>query len=113
MRGVYHGGAALSGATSNQDSYPADRLSAVFGGGMGIDGSLWSMGTASLFQATPANPLVVGGACDFRVASSPHPAGINVALADGSVRFVSGSIDPNNWWAGLTPSGGETLGLNQ
>jgi prepilin-type processing-associated H-X9-DG protein len=49
-------------------------------------------------------------ACDGGIASSPHTAGINVGLADGSVRFVSGGISTSTWWFALTPSGGEVLG---
>jgi len=36
-------------------------------------------------------------------------AGINIALADGSVRLVSASIGDPSWSAGETPSNGETL----
>jgi prepilin-type processing-associated H-X9-DG protein len=112
MRGVYHGGAALSGATSSQDSFPGDRLSAVFGGGRGLDGTHWYTGVNSMFIVQPQNWKLTAGQCDRGVASGFHPTGINVAMADGSVRFVSKSIDPNKWWAALTPSGGETIGLD-
>jgi prepilin-type processing-associated H-X9-DG protein len=44
-----------------------------------------------------------------RLIYSPHPGGINVTLGDGSVRFVSGSIQPNTWWSALTPAGGEVI----
>jgi prepilin-type N-terminal cleavage/methylation domain-containing protein len=54
-------------------------------------------------QGTPAN-------CDGGLASSPHAAGINAALGDGSVRFVSNSVTPQTWWSALTPAGGEVLG---
>jgi len=43
-------------------------------------------------------------------AVSPHSGGIQVALGDGSVRFVSGSVSQNTWFAASTPAGGETLG---
>jgi prepilin-type N-terminal cleavage/methylation domain-containing protein len=43
-------------------------------------------------------------------ATSPHTAGINAGLGDGSVRFVAGSISGNTWYAASTPQGGETLG---
>jgi len=46
------------------------------------------------------------------VASSPHTAGINVGLADGSVRFVSGSVSTSTWWFALTPNAGDILGSN-
>ncbi len=49
-------------------------------------------------------------ACTGERASSPHTGGINVGLADGSVRFVSGSVSTQTWWYALTPAGGEVLG---
>jgi prepilin-type N-terminal cleavage/methylation domain-containing protein/prepilin-type processing-associated H-X9-DG protein len=39
--------------------------------------------------------------------SSDHPGGVNVAMADGSVTFVSDSIDRNAWWAMGSRDGGE------
>ncbi|MCH2114709.1 MAG: DUF1559 domain-containing protein [Pirellulales bacterium] len=35
--------------------------------------------------------------CDASRAQSPHSGGMNVCLADASVRFVSGDIDENVW----------------
>jgi prepilin-type N-terminal cleavage/methylation domain-containing protein/prepilin-type processing-associated H-X9-DG protein len=32
-------------------------------------------------------------------ASSYHPTGVNVAMCDGSVRFIRQTIDFNTWWA--------------
>jgi prepilin-type processing-associated H-X9-DG protein len=45
-------------------------------------------------------------------ARSAHPGGVNVALADGSVRFVRDSIPLANWRALGTRAGGETLGID-
>jgi prepilin-type processing-associated H-X9-DG protein len=42
-------------------------------------------------------------------AGSQHPAGVNVALADGSVRNVSETILPDVWWAMGTRNGGEAV----
>mgnify|MGYP002777999150 CR=1 FL=1 len=39
-------------------------------------------------------------------------AGINIGLADGSVRFVSSGVSDPAWSAGETPSNGEILGVN-
>jgi len=50
--------------------------------------------------------------CAGDLASSPHSSGINVALADGSVRHVNRSVSTQTWWAALTPSGNEVLGSN-
>ena len=40
-------------------------------------------------------------------ASSGHPTGVNVARADGSVTFVSNSVNEFAWWAFGTRNGGE------
>lgn len=66
-------------------------------------------GPGSKFQL---NPRTSGdlATCDPRLASAPRSSGILVALGDGSVRFVAGSVDPNTWWAACTPKGGEVLG---
>jgi prepilin-type N-terminal cleavage/methylation domain-containing protein len=110
MRGVFHGAASFS-PSSSDDSYPGDRLSSVFGGGVGQDNVAFLQGTASMFQVQPANPTQTsgnGGRCDRRVANTSHQT-MNVALADGSVRSLSGSLSPTTWAAALTPSGGEVL----
>lgn len=68
-------------------------------------------GAASKFQVNPTT----GGAsatCDTRYAAAPRSAGILVGLGDGSVRFLSASIDPNTWWSACTPDVGEVLGSN-
>lgn len=43
-------------------------------------------------------------------ASSRHPGGVNMILADGSTRFVSEQIDSQVWAHLGTIAGGETLG---
>jgi prepilin-type processing-associated H-X9-DG protein len=42
--------------------------------------------------------------------ASPHTGGINILLADGSVRSVSPDITWQLWWALFTPASGETVG---
>jgi prepilin-type N-terminal cleavage/methylation domain-containing protein len=64
-------------------------------------------GPAALFQSTCKG---IPSSCDGNRASTPHTAGINAALGDGSVRFVSAGVTPNTWWYAMTPAGGETLG---
>jgi len=44
-------------------------------------------------------------------ARSLHPGGVNVLLADGSVRFVSGTIDLALWRAAGSMNGGESQAL--
>jgi prepilin-type N-terminal cleavage/methylation domain-containing protein/prepilin-type processing-associated H-X9-DG protein len=43
-------------------------------------------------------------------ARSYHPGGVNAALADGSVRFISNAIDQNLWIGLGSINGGEILG---
>jgi len=42
-------------------------------------------------------------------ARSYHPGGVNVAFADGSVRFAKNSVSPNVWYALGTRAGGEII----
>lgn len=53
------------------------------------------------------NGANAGGAT---TASSRHGGGVNVAIGDGSVRFVSDSIDHRVWWGLGTKAGGEIIG---
>jgi prepilin-type processing-associated H-X9-DG protein len=41
--------------------------------------------------------------------NSFHPGGVNLALADGSVRFVKDTVDLKTWWAIGTRDGGEVV----
>jgi prepilin-type N-terminal cleavage/methylation domain-containing protein/prepilin-type processing-associated H-X9-DG protein len=42
-------------------------------------------------------------------ASSRHPGGVNVAMCDGSVRFVKDSVAVTTWWAIGTKAHGEVV----
>lgn len=63
----------------------------------------YTAGPSSGFQVRP-------DACDPELPQSPHRAGINVVMGDGSVRLVSRSVSPRTWYAANTPAGGEDLG---
>ena len=69
-----------------------------------------SVGPASLFEVQPPPPWTDNPNCNQRVAQSPHDGGINVALGDGSVRFLNTGISANTWWAACTVAGNEVLG---
>jgi prepilin-type N-terminal cleavage/methylation domain-containing protein/prepilin-type processing-associated H-X9-DG protein len=106
MRGVLHGS---NGISANDDSFPGDRLSGVFAGGVGIDGTTWPSGPGSLFQVQPL-PFTGSTGCNHQLASSPHTGGMNAGLGDGSVRFLSQGLSGTTWAFALTPAGGEVLG---
>ncbi len=40
-------------------------------------------------------------------ATSLHPGGVNLTMADGSVRFVKEQVNLNTWWAVGTRNGNE------
>jgi prepilin-type N-terminal cleavage/methylation domain-containing protein/prepilin-type processing-associated H-X9-DG protein len=42
-------------------------------------------------------------------ADSYHPGGVNILLADGSVRFIKDSVNPSSWRALGTIAGGEVI----
>ena len=42
-------------------------------------------------------------------ANSNHPGGVNVLMADGSVRFAKDSINQATWWALGTRGNGEVI----
>ena len=67
----------------------------------------YSVGPSSIFQVQP--PV---SDCDPVLASTPHRSGMQVALADGSVRTLSPSISPATWWAACTPRSLDLLGAD-
>ena len=42
-------------------------------------------------------------------ATSNHPGGVQMAMSDGSVRFVKDGVYPQTWWAIATRAGGEVI----
>jgi prepilin-type N-terminal cleavage/methylation domain-containing protein/prepilin-type processing-associated H-X9-DG protein len=49
------------------------------------------------------------GDAEFVTANSNHPGGVNILMADGSVRFAKDSINQATWWALGTRAGGEVV----
>jgi prepilin-type N-terminal cleavage/methylation domain-containing protein len=73
----------------------------------GFGGGPYTIGPGSRFQVQPTPFL---GNCNPRLASTPHPGGMMVCLADGSVRTLAPNMSGETWWAAMTPTGGEVLG---
>ncbi|MDR3637914.1 MAG: DUF1559 domain-containing protein [Isosphaeraceae bacterium] len=46
---------------------------------------------------------------DLITASSNHPGGVNVCFADGSVKFLKDTVNPQTWWAIGSRNVGEAL----
>jgi prepilin-type N-terminal cleavage/methylation domain-containing protein/prepilin-type processing-associated H-X9-DG protein len=69
----------------------------------------WARGGASNVRGfDPADVPVIGNGRPF----GGHPNGINVAMADGSVRFIRRTIDPKKLAAAITIAGGEPFDLD-
>jgi prepilin-type N-terminal cleavage/methylation domain-containing protein/prepilin-type processing-associated H-X9-DG protein len=65
-------------------------------------------GPGSLFQTRPTRDEIhMEGPCDPTRASTAHLGGMQVCMADGSVRLLASTIPPNVWWAFCTPAGNE------
>jgi prepilin-type N-terminal cleavage/methylation domain-containing protein len=77
--------------------------------GFAISWTRYDIGPQSKFKTRPTPYL---GHCDPTLASTAHPAGIQVCMADVSVRTVSFGVSGPTWWAACTPEGGEVLGTD-
>jgi prepilin-type processing-associated H-X9-DG protein len=56
------------------------------------------------------NDLTTFTAFAWRTARSRHTGGVNILFGDGSVHFVTDSVDINTWRGMSTRAGGEVLG---
>jgi prepilin-type N-terminal cleavage/methylation domain-containing protein/prepilin-type processing-associated H-X9-DG protein len=110
----------LNGDTFEPGTYPNTPDEAVAyctGGSQGVSnvGAPWLQGyhsTTVYFHVGPPNGL----SCMYppgriaTTANSGHTNGVNMALCDGSVRFVTNGIDLFTWRALGSRNGGEVLG---
>jgi prepilin-type processing-associated H-X9-DG protein len=51
----------------------------------------------------------LGSAMSSSPPTSNHPGGVNMCMADGSVRFIKNTIGLPTWWALGTRAGGEII----
>jgi prepilin-type N-terminal cleavage/methylation domain-containing protein/prepilin-type processing-associated H-X9-DG protein len=87
-------------------------------------GIFWEVGSLGMTMfntiATPNSTQYNWGDCrytsggypndaTFANANSNHPGGVNVLMADGSVRFVKNAINQATWWALGTRANGEVV----
>jgi prepilin-type N-terminal cleavage/methylation domain-containing protein/prepilin-type processing-associated H-X9-DG protein len=82
------------------------------GGRWGDGGLFYTRYNHALPPSRPS--CILGGTDDYSTpiavsASSRHPGGVNVAMADGSVHFIRNQVDPAVWKALATVSGGEAI----
>lgn len=76
----------------------------------------WFGGAAAGHHATiPLTPLAqpqpVPGQCDPYMPQTAHTGGVNVCLADGSVRSVTSNVSQTTWQAAMTPNSRPFFGL--
>jgi prepilin-type N-terminal cleavage/methylation domain-containing protein len=69
----------------------------------GYLGCTQTLGPGSKWQSQP-NPWQVN--CNDLIPSSPHTAGMNAGLCDGSVRFLSNGMSGTTWWIATVPDDG-------
>lgn len=67
-------------------------------------------GTATYNSTTPNNANCVMNCSNDLQGYSFHVGGMNVVLGDGSVRFLSENMNPDNFWRLGTRNDGEVLG---
>ena len=70
--------------------------------------SLNNVGPASKWQQQPMP--YTSNVCWPALASSPHPGGMNVCLADGHVRTLNYNLSAATWWAACTPASRDLFG---
>jgi prepilin-type processing-associated H-X9-DG protein len=94
-------------------------VTAVYGVPHELSGLRW--GDGALFYTRynhvfpPNKPsCLLGGTTDYGSqvvvsASSRHPGGVNLVMADGSIRFIKDTIEPHLWKSYATIAGGEVF----
>ncbi len=77
----------------------------------GMDWGSGIVGVNSKFKVMTATAFAASGTgTDINTAIALHTSGMNVSLADGSVRNLNAGLSATTWWEACTPAGGEVLG---
>jgi prepilin-type processing-associated H-X9-DG protein len=69
--------------------------------------------TNDLAPWTAPHAVAFLSASSLGTCGSAHPGGLNAAMADGAIRFIKSTIDPDVLWSLMTRNGGEVIGLEQ
>ncbi len=74
-----------------------------------------AVGTPNLYNDswTYCSRIGSGARSDFNNADSFHPGGVNVTMADGSVKFIKSTVNISTWMALGTKAGGEVISADQ
>jgi len=119
-------GADTGGAGASQIFFSACR--SVPGGSVSVGSSMWNgaawtgshagtyrfnayvhMNTPNGLTCTTSGGEDPGNVATAITASSFHSGGVNVGMADGSVKFLKDSVSPQAWWALGSRNQGEVL----
>ena len=68
---------------------------------------VWSAAPQPPDFPTPVQRIVAGRPCDPRLPGSQHRGGLQVAMADGSVRMIAPDTSPWVFWSACVPSSPE------
>lgn len=105
---------AFSETAQGRVTYSGGALNPTWGNQRGrgwadpyYNSTLFSIGPLS----TPNSLVSQYGGHNAANATSYHPGGVQASLLDGSVRFISETIDGPTWFAAGTPATGESLTL--
>jgi prepilin-type N-terminal cleavage/methylation domain-containing protein/prepilin-type processing-associated H-X9-DG protein len=78
------------------------------------DGVLFNIGSGVVGPASKflsVSPAAYNATLAYwDITTAIHAGGMNVALADGSVRLLGSGMSGTTWWSACTPAGGEVLG---
>jgi len=105
------GGAIFSMHVGNRSRCAEDSLIATPNVDWRVDRCFYDCPTHCADNADPGcDDCPIARARGGIAARSKHWGGVNAAMADGAVRFVANTIDPNTWRALLTMTAGDTVG---
>lgn len=87
--------------------YRADHLSSIFTTNIPPNSTIADWTRVCQAGSPSYAPCISSTPTQYLLARSHHPGGVQVVLADASVRFVANSINTETWWALGTRAGEE------